>query len=80
MHQRTRPRRAAAIIAAVLVGGLALGNPSALAEPDVAPPPAPIDPAAVPARAAATRPICISAAAEPVPLSATTGSARAAAG
>ena len=48
MHKRTRRRRAAAIIAAILVGGLALGNPSALAEPDVAPPPAPIDPAAVP--------------------------------
>lgn len=49
MHKRTRRWRAAAIIAAGLVAGLALGTPSALAEPDVAPPPAPIDPAAVPA-------------------------------
>jgi lipoprotein-anchoring transpeptidase ErfK/SrfK len=39
-----------AIIAAGLVGGLVLGNPSALAEPEVPPPPpAPIDPAAAPA-------------------------------
>lgn len=44
MHRGTKRRRAAAIIAAVLVGGMAMGNPSALAEPDVAPPP--IDPAA----------------------------------
>jgi lipoprotein-anchoring transpeptidase ErfK/SrfK len=36
-----------AIFAAGLVGGLALGNPSALADPEVPPPPpAPIDPAA----------------------------------
>ncbi|MBE1550937.1 lipoprotein-anchoring transpeptidase ErfK/SrfK [Mycobacterium sp. OAS707] len=44
-----RGRLATAIFAAGLVGGLALGNPSALADPDVAPPPAPIDPAAAPA-------------------------------
>jgi lipoprotein-anchoring transpeptidase ErfK/SrfK len=43
-----RGRLATAIFAAGLVGGLALGNPSALADPDVAPPPAPIDPAAAP--------------------------------
>jgi len=46
---RMRGRLVTAIIAAGLVGGLALGNPSALADPDVAPPPAPIDPAAAPA-------------------------------
>jgi lipoprotein-anchoring transpeptidase ErfK/SrfK len=43
-------RLVTAIIAAGLVGGMALGNPSALAQPDVPPPPpAPIDPAAAPA-------------------------------
>jgi lipoprotein-anchoring transpeptidase ErfK/SrfK len=36
-------------MAAGLVGGLALGSPSALADPEVPPPPAPIDPAAAPA-------------------------------
>jgi lipoprotein-anchoring transpeptidase ErfK/SrfK len=42
-----RGRLVTAIIAAGLVGGLALGNPSALADPEVPPPPpAPIDPAA----------------------------------
>jgi lipoprotein-anchoring transpeptidase ErfK/SrfK len=42
-------RLVAAIFAAGLVGGLAVGNPSALADPEVPPPPAPIDPAAAPA-------------------------------
>jgi lipoprotein-anchoring transpeptidase ErfK/SrfK len=43
-------RLVTAIIAAGLAGGLALGNPSALADPGLpAPPPAPIDPAAAPA-------------------------------
>ena len=50
MQQRMRGRLVTAIIAAGLVGGLVLGNPSALADPEVpAPPPAPIDPAAAPA-------------------------------
>ena len=50
MRQRMRGRLVTAIIAAGLVGGLALGNPSALADPEVPPPPpAPIDPAAAPA-------------------------------
>jgi lipoprotein-anchoring transpeptidase ErfK/SrfK len=45
-----RGRLVTAIIAAGLVGGLALGNPSALADPELPPPPpAPIDPAAAPA-------------------------------
>jgi lipoprotein-anchoring transpeptidase ErfK/SrfK len=46
MRTRMRGRLVTAIFAAGLVGGLALGNPSALADPDVPPPPAPIDPAA----------------------------------
>jgi lipoprotein-anchoring transpeptidase ErfK/SrfK len=45
MRKRTRGRLFTAIIVAGLVGGLTLGNPSALADPEV-PPPAPIDPAA----------------------------------
>jgi lipoprotein-anchoring transpeptidase ErfK/SrfK len=50
MRRRMRGRLVTAIIAAGLVGGLALGNPSALADPEVPPPPpAPIDPAAAPA-------------------------------
>jgi lipoprotein-anchoring transpeptidase ErfK/SrfK len=50
MRTRMRGRLVTAIIAAGLVGGLALGNPSALADPEVPPPPpAPIDPAAAPA-------------------------------
>ena len=48
MRSRMRGKLVTAIFAAGLVGGLALGNPSALADPDVAPPPAPIDPAAAP--------------------------------
>jgi len=48
MRTRMRGRLVTAIFAAGLVGGLALGNPSALADPDVPPPPAPIDPAAAP--------------------------------
>jgi lipoprotein-anchoring transpeptidase ErfK/SrfK len=49
MRKRMRGRLVTAIIAAGLVGGMALGNPSALAQPDVPPPPpAPIDPAAAP--------------------------------
>jgi lipoprotein-anchoring transpeptidase ErfK/SrfK len=51
MRTRMRGRLVTAIIAAGLVGGLALGNPSALADPEIPPPPppAPIDPAAAPA-------------------------------
>ena len=49
MRKRMRGRLVTAIIAAGLVGGLALGNPSALADPELPPPPAPIDPAAAPA-------------------------------
>ena len=50
MRKRMTGRLATAIIAAGLVGGMVLGNPSALAQPDVPPPPpAPIDPAAAPA-------------------------------
>src|SRR5436305_3585621 len=48
MRTRMRGRLVTAIIAAGLIGGQALGSPSALADPDVAPPPAPIDPAAAP--------------------------------
>src|SRR5262245_44554408 len=49
MRTRMWGRLATAIMAAGLVGGVALGSPSALADPDVpAPPPAPIDPAAAP--------------------------------
>ena len=49
MRKRTRGRLVTAIFAAGLVGSLALGNPSALADPELPPPPAPIDPAAAPA-------------------------------
>ncbi|MDT7793056.1 MAG: hypothetical protein QOD59_2492 [Mycobacterium sp.] len=50
MRMRTRGRLVTAIFAAGLVGGLALGNPSALADPELPPPPpAPVDPAAAPA-------------------------------
>jgi lipoprotein-anchoring transpeptidase ErfK/SrfK len=50
MRKRTRGRLVTALFAAGLVGGMALGNPSALADPEVPPPPpAPIDPAAAPA-------------------------------
>ena len=50
MRKRMRGRLVTAIIAAGLVGGLALGSPSALADPELPPPPpAPIDPAAAPA-------------------------------
>ena len=50
MRKRMRGRLVTAIIAAGLIGGLALGNPSALADPELPPPPpAPIDPAAAPA-------------------------------
>jgi lipoprotein-anchoring transpeptidase ErfK/SrfK len=49
MRKQARARLITALIAAGLVAGLALGNPSALAQPDVPPPPpAPIDPAAAP--------------------------------
>src|SRR3954462_14147634 len=49
MRTRMRGRLVTAIFAAGLVGGLALGNPSALADPEVPPPPpGPIDPAAAP--------------------------------
>jgi lipoprotein-anchoring transpeptidase ErfK/SrfK len=47
MPRRTRSRLAIATIAAGLLAGLAIGSPSALAEPEV-PQPAPIDPAAAP--------------------------------
>jgi lipoprotein-anchoring transpeptidase ErfK/SrfK len=47
MRQRTRGRLVTAIIAAGLVSGLVLGNPSAQAQPEIPPPPpAPVDPAA----------------------------------
>jgi lipoprotein-anchoring transpeptidase ErfK/SrfK len=47
MGRRMRSRLVTAIMAVGLVGGMALGSPSALAQPDVPPPPpAPIDPAA----------------------------------
>src|SRR5215217_7836637 len=47
MRQRTRGKLITAIIAAGMVGGLVLGNASALADPELPPPPpAPIDPAA----------------------------------
>jgi lipoprotein-anchoring transpeptidase ErfK/SrfK len=50
MRKRSRGRLVTAVIAAGLVGGLVLGNPSAMADPEVPPPPpAPIDPAAAPA-------------------------------
>jgi lipoprotein-anchoring transpeptidase ErfK/SrfK len=50
MRMQTRGRLVTAIFAAGLVGGLALGNPSALADPELPPPPpAPVDPAAAPA-------------------------------
>jgi lipoprotein-anchoring transpeptidase ErfK/SrfK len=50
MRMRTRGRLVTAIFAAGLVGGMALVNPSALADPELPPPPpAPIDPAAAPA-------------------------------
>ncbi len=49
MRKLTWGRLVTAIIAAGLVGGLVLGNPSALADPEVPAPPAPIDPAAAPA-------------------------------
>jgi lipoprotein-anchoring transpeptidase ErfK/SrfK len=48
MRMRIRGRLVTAMVAAGLVGGLVLGNPSALADPEVPPPPAPIDPAAAP--------------------------------
>jgi lipoprotein-anchoring transpeptidase ErfK/SrfK len=49
MRQRKTGRLVTAIIAAGLVGGLAMGNPSAQAQPDIPPPPpAPADPAAAP--------------------------------
>ncbi|HKH52008.1 MAG TPA: L,D-transpeptidase [Mycobacterium sp.] len=47
MRRRMRRKLVTAIITAGLVAGMVLGNPSALAQPDVPPPPpAPIDPAA----------------------------------
>ena len=49
MRKLTWGRLVTAIFAAGLVGGLVLGNPSALADPEIPPPPAPIDPAAAPA-------------------------------
>ena len=47
MRRRMRGRLVTAMFAAAVVSGLALGNPSALADPEVPlPPPSPIDPAA----------------------------------
>jgi lipoprotein-anchoring transpeptidase ErfK/SrfK len=46
MRKQTTGRLVTAIVAAGLVCGLVLGNPSALADPEVPAPPAPIDPAA----------------------------------
>ncbi len=44
MLQRNRRRLIASVLAATVVAGLTLSAPSALAQPDVAPPPAPADP------------------------------------
>ncbi len=44
MLQRNRRRLIATFLAATVVAGLTLTAPSALAQPDVAPPPAPVDP------------------------------------
>lgn len=48
MQQRTRRKLVTAVAAAGLLGGLILGGPSAYADPDVSPPPAPVDPAPAP--------------------------------
>jgi len=48
MAKQNRPWLVVAIIVAAMMAGLTFGNPLALAEPDVAPPPAPTDPAAAP--------------------------------
>jgi lipoprotein-anchoring transpeptidase ErfK/SrfK len=45
MRQPMRRRLLTALMAAGLVGGMVLGSPSALGQPDVPPPPAPVDPA-----------------------------------
>src|SRR6185369_9614755 len=44
MPQRTKGRLTAAIFAAGLLGGLVLGSPSALADPEEPAPPAPVEP------------------------------------
>ncbi|AFM14990.1 hypothetical protein Mycch_0164 [Mycolicibacterium chubuense NBB4] len=49
MRQRNRSRRIAMVMAAAVIAGLTLSAPPALAQPDVAPPPAPVDPGALPA-------------------------------
>lgn len=48
MRQRSRSRLIAVLTAMTVVAGLTLSAPSALAQPDVAPPPAPVDPFAPP--------------------------------
>ncbi|BBZ20177.1 L,D-transpeptidase [Mycolicibacterium gadium] len=48
MRQPKLRRLLSAVLAAGLVGGLVLSTPSALAQPGVPPPPAPVDPAAAP--------------------------------
>ncbi len=45
MRQPMRRRLLTALMAAGLVGGMVLSSPSALGQPDVPPPPAPVDPA-----------------------------------
>src|SRR6476659_3229699 len=45
MRQPIRRRLLTALMAAGLVGGMMLSSPSALGQPDVPPPPAPVDPA-----------------------------------
>lgn len=49
MRQPLRGRLLTAFLTLGLVGGMVLSTPSAMAQPDVPPPPAPIDPAAAPA-------------------------------
>lgn len=48
MRQPKLRRLISAVLAAGLVGGMVLSTPSALAQPGVPPPPAPVDPAAAP--------------------------------
>lgn len=49
MRRVKRSRLLTAVLAASVVGGMVLTSPSALAQPDVPPPPAPVDPALAPA-------------------------------
>ncbi len=48
MAKHDKPRLLVAIITCAMMAGLTFGNPLALAEPGVAPPPVPNDPAAAP--------------------------------